>query len=164
MRTKGATSNVSVKLSDLNRLLQPDAKVLIARRQADQLGLTGKGAYANNDEINAAGNQPVTDTDKNLLFARPPVPGAARVNASECENWTMKQNANNAATRTAANKKGKNINSMRNALLVDSPPLSLSGDVLRRAAELADGIANQQAKLRMFEGSMVEVSGFRFRR
>ena len=69
--------------------------VLIARRQADQLGLTGKGVYANNDEINAPGNQPAT----------------------------------------------------RNALLVDSPPLSLSGDVLRRAAELADGIANQQAKL-----------------
>ena len=58
MRTKGATSNVSIKLSDLNRLLQPDAVVLIARRQADQLGLTGKGVYASNDEINAAGNQP----------------------------------------------------------------------------------------------------------
>ena len=59
----------------------------------------------------------------------------------------MKRNGTNEAVKAATNKKGKNMNG-RNALLLESQPtLSLSGDVLRRAAELADGIATQQAEL-----------------
>lgn len=60
-RTKGSTSNVQVRLADLNRLLQPDAIILIARRQADQLGLHGKAVYTNSETINAASNPPAIE-------------------------------------------------------------------------------------------------------
>jgi len=57
MRTKGATSAVAVKLSQLNELLKPDAVVYIWRRQADQLGLIGVATPANEDTLKASGNQ-----------------------------------------------------------------------------------------------------------
>jgi len=56
MRTKGATSHIAVKLSDLTKRLQPDAIVYIWRRQADQLGIGGKADYANNSTLGASGN------------------------------------------------------------------------------------------------------------
>ena len=61
MRTKGATSNVAVRLSDLNQVLQPNAIVLVARRQADQLGLIGRANKATEENIVAAGNQPAIE-------------------------------------------------------------------------------------------------------
>ena len=61
MRTKGATSIVMVKLSDLTSRLLPDATVYIWRRQADQLGILGKADYANNATLGAAGNPLATE-------------------------------------------------------------------------------------------------------
>lgn len=61
MRTKGATSNVIVSLRDLNRLLNPDAQIPIARRFANQLGILGKAMIANDENLMAAGNQPAIE-------------------------------------------------------------------------------------------------------
>lgn len=52
MRTKGATSNVIVKLSDLTRALGPDTEIPIARRFANALGLIGKPMAATSVNLN----------------------------------------------------------------------------------------------------------------
>jgi len=41
-KTKGATSFVSVPLGDLNAVLRPEAVVLVSRRYAETLGLSGR--------------------------------------------------------------------------------------------------------------------------
>lgn len=61
MRTKGSTSCIAVRLSQLNEVLQPNAIVHIWRRQADQLGLIGKAEQANRETLAASGNQPAIE-------------------------------------------------------------------------------------------------------
>ncbi len=61
MRTKGATSNIAVKLSQLNSVLQPGAIVWIARRQAAELHLIGVATYATDDNLKAVGNPPAIE-------------------------------------------------------------------------------------------------------
>lgn len=61
MRTKGATSNVTVKLSDLNRLLNQNAVIPIARRFANSIGLVGEAMAATKSNINSVGNQPALE-------------------------------------------------------------------------------------------------------
>ena len=41
MKTKGATSHINVTLADLNANLAPSANVVVSRRWAEALGLTG---------------------------------------------------------------------------------------------------------------------------
>ena len=40
-RTKGSTSFMRVKLSELNRVLKPEGEVIVNRRYAETLGLKG---------------------------------------------------------------------------------------------------------------------------
>jgi len=48
-------------LKRLNEIFNEDAQILIARRFANQNGLTGKAIYATDDNITAAGNQPAIE-------------------------------------------------------------------------------------------------------
>ena len=41
MKTKGATSHIKVSLADLNANLAPIAQVMVSRRWAESLGITG---------------------------------------------------------------------------------------------------------------------------
>jgi hypothetical protein len=61
MRTKGATSCVAVKLSQLNALLKPDAIVYVSRRQADDLHILGEAVRLTDETIKAGGNQPAIE-------------------------------------------------------------------------------------------------------
>lgn len=58
MRTKGATSCVFVRLSDLNKMFGPDALIPINRQFANQNMMQGRAMYATPDNLGAAGNQP----------------------------------------------------------------------------------------------------------
>lgn len=58
MRTKGATSCVYVKLSDLNKMFGPDALIPINRQFANQNMVTGRAMYATDENLKSAGNQP----------------------------------------------------------------------------------------------------------
>ena len=86
-RTQGATGNVEVQLAELNRVLRPEAVVVVNRRYAEMLQLNCKSFKATTDNIAAAANQvqiavtelePVdieidsSDIDKKLLTT--PVP------------------------------------------------------------------------------------------
>lgn len=57
-RTRGATSCILIKLSDLNQKLGPDATIPVARRFVEQLGLLGKAEYLTKQTLEASGNPP----------------------------------------------------------------------------------------------------------
>lgn len=57
MRTAGATSFASVKLSELNRLLKPDADIPVSRRFQEMLKLHGKAMTADTPTIVALTNR-----------------------------------------------------------------------------------------------------------
>jgi ABC-type metal ion transport system substrate-binding protein len=56
-RTKGAGSFVKVSLQELNRLLRPEAVVIINRRYAELIGLANEDFIATTENIKAAGEQ-----------------------------------------------------------------------------------------------------------
>ena len=56
-RTKGATSFVTVTLNDLNEMLKPQATVIISRRYAENMGITGKPFSATTKNIETHGCQ-----------------------------------------------------------------------------------------------------------
>ncbi len=73
MRTLGATSLVSVKLSDLTDKFKPDAIILIGRRWANMNGIVAKSVTSNEENIIAAGNQPLVQeiVQMNEITAEP---------------------------------------------------------------------------------------------
>jgi hypothetical protein len=65
-RTKGSTSFQRVKLSELNRVLKPEAEVIVNRRYAETLGLKGcKPFIVTTQNIEGLANQ-VEFTVENL--------------------------------------------------------------------------------------------------
>ena len=56
-RTKGAVSFISVTLGELNRVLKPEAIVVVSRRYAEPLGLEGKPMVGNAKNIADASKQ-----------------------------------------------------------------------------------------------------------
>ena len=56
-RTKGAGSFVKVSLKELNRLLRPEAVVIINRRYAELIVLANEDFVATTENIKAAGEQ-----------------------------------------------------------------------------------------------------------
>ncbi len=56
-RTKGAVSFVVVSLGELNRILKEGANVVVSRRYAEQVGLSGTPMSANAKNIAAFGEQ-----------------------------------------------------------------------------------------------------------
>jgi hypothetical protein len=56
-RTKGAVSFLAVKWGDLNRMLKPDAQVIVSRRYCEQLGLDGVPVSATSKNIEAHAKQ-----------------------------------------------------------------------------------------------------------
>ena len=56
-RTKGAGSFVAVNLDELNRVLKPEAIVIVSRRYSEQLQLAAKGFKATTENIQAAAQQ-----------------------------------------------------------------------------------------------------------
>ena len=56
-RTKGAVSFVAVTLNDLNGVLRPTAMVMVSRRYAEQLQLSGKPVSATTKTIESYANQ-----------------------------------------------------------------------------------------------------------
>lgn len=61
MRTKGATSNVLIRLSELNKQFNEAAMIPVARRFANENGLIGQAIHATNDNLKAAGNAPAIE-------------------------------------------------------------------------------------------------------
>lgn len=61
MRTKGATSNVLVSLAQLNHLFNGNAMIPVARRFANENNIYGQAMIANNNNLQAAGNQPALE-------------------------------------------------------------------------------------------------------
>ena len=56
-RTKGAGSFVAVNLDELNRVLKPEAIVIVSRRYSEQLQLAAKSFKATTENIQAAAQQ-----------------------------------------------------------------------------------------------------------
>jgi hypothetical protein len=56
-RTKGAGSFVATTLEELNRVLKPDAIVVVSRRYAEQLQLNCNKFQATTENIASAANQ-----------------------------------------------------------------------------------------------------------
>jgi len=56
-RTKGATSFMRVKLAELNRVLKPEAEVIVNRRYAETLGLKAENFVISTPNIAAFANQ-----------------------------------------------------------------------------------------------------------
>ena len=56
-RTKGAVSFVAVSLNDLNGFLRPTATVMVSRRYAEQLRLSGKPVSATTKNIESFASQ-----------------------------------------------------------------------------------------------------------
>ena len=56
-RTKGSTSFQRVKLSELNRVLKPEADVIVNRRYAETLGLKAENFVVTTPNIEALANQ-----------------------------------------------------------------------------------------------------------
>lgn len=52
-RTKGSVSFSTVSLSELNDVLKPDAKVLVSRRFAENLGISNKPVSATTKNLDA---------------------------------------------------------------------------------------------------------------
>jgi hypothetical protein len=55
-RTKGAVSFCEVSLADLNAILRPDAKILVARRYAAMHNIPSTPMRATSENIAASGN------------------------------------------------------------------------------------------------------------
>jgi len=63
-RTKGAVSFVVVSLGELNRVLREGANVVVSRRYAEQLGISGTPMSANAKNLAAYGEQiEIKETD-----------------------------------------------------------------------------------------------------
>jgi hypothetical protein len=56
-RTKGAVSFLVVNLGELNRILKDDANVVVSRRYAEQLGISGTPMMGNTKNIASHGEQ-----------------------------------------------------------------------------------------------------------
>lgn len=52
-KTKGATSFITVSLDQLNHVLKPTAPVMVSRKFAEALGLTGTKVASNSTTVNA---------------------------------------------------------------------------------------------------------------
>jgi hypothetical protein len=50
-KTKGATSFVSIPLGTLNNVLRPEASVLVSRRYAETLGLSGEQVKVSSNDM-----------------------------------------------------------------------------------------------------------------
>ena len=50
-KTKGATSFVSIPLGSLNAVLRPEATVLVSRRYAETLGLSGDQVKVSSNDM-----------------------------------------------------------------------------------------------------------------
>lgn len=61
MRTKGATSNVWVKMSDLKERFNDNALILVARRFANDNKIQGVAVTGTRETIQASGNQPAVE-------------------------------------------------------------------------------------------------------
>jgi len=64
-RTKGSTSFMRVKLAELNRVLKPEAEVIVNRRYAETLGLKAQNFVVTTSSVEALANQ-VEFTVENL--------------------------------------------------------------------------------------------------
>ena len=56
-RTKGSTSFMRVKLAELNRVLKPEAEVIVNRRYAETLGLKAQNFVVTTSSVEALANQ-----------------------------------------------------------------------------------------------------------
>tara|TARA_B100000614_G_scaffold254262_1_gene269403 strand:+ start:1821 stop:2054 length:234 start_codon:yes stop_codon:yes gene_type:complete len=52
-KTKGSTSFVTISLDTLNTILKPTAPVMVSRKFAEALGLTGNKIASNSTTVNA---------------------------------------------------------------------------------------------------------------
>tara|TARA_R110002020_G_C15685758_1_gene719317 strand:- start:22 stop:273 length:252 start_codon:yes stop_codon:yes gene_type:complete len=52
-KTKGATSFVTISLDTLNQVLRPTAPVMVSRKFAEALGLSGTKVASNSTTVNA---------------------------------------------------------------------------------------------------------------
>lgn len=71
MRTKGATSNVLVPLSELNKLFQSGALIPVGRRFCDENHIIGIPITATLDNIKAAGNPPAIEEKVSITEIEP---------------------------------------------------------------------------------------------
>jgi|TARA_Y100000310_G_scaffold285021_1_gene308177 hypothetical protein len=73
-RTKGATSFVIVTLDELNQTLKPQATVVISRRFAENVGITGKPFSATTKNIESHACQiemtKAQDPEETVTFAK----------------------------------------------------------------------------------------------
>ena len=58
-KTKGATSFITVSLDQLNHVLKPTAPVMVSRKFAEALGLTGTKVASNSTTVNAVKQESV---------------------------------------------------------------------------------------------------------
>ena len=80
-KTKGATSYVMVTLEELNRILKPEAQVMVSRKFSEALHLTSKNitaeyknyAYLNNQINLANADETAEETAENSLPKETPV-------------------------------------------------------------------------------------------
>ena len=83
-RTKGAVSFVAVSLNDLNGVLKPNATVMVSRRYAEQLQLSGEPVAATTKNIESYASQ--VDFKVEQLETEPEV--ALQVtNLDDEQNW-----------------------------------------------------------------------------
>lgn len=92
MRTAGATSFVSVKLSELNRLLKQDADIPVSRRFSEMLKFSSKPMSADTPTLVALTSKAdfqVTELDGEDSVSEPaeetPIKGEVKVNV--LDNW-----------------------------------------------------------------------------
>ena len=64
-RKKGSYSFLQVKLSDLNDTLKDSATVLVSRKWAEQIGLTGRVFVANTQAMETATGKPAAKPEDN---------------------------------------------------------------------------------------------------
>ena len=64
-RKKGSYSFLQVKLSDLNETLKDSATVLVSRKWAEQIGLTGNVFVANAQAMETATGKPTVNSEDN---------------------------------------------------------------------------------------------------
>ena len=64
-RKKGSYSFLQVPLSDLNATLKETATVLVSRKWAEQIGLTGQVFVANAQALEKVTNKPAEQSDDN---------------------------------------------------------------------------------------------------
>jgi len=64
-RKKGSYSFLQVSLADLNETLKDTATVLVSRKWAEQIGLTGRVFVANAQAMESATGKPAARTEDN---------------------------------------------------------------------------------------------------